>query len=482
MNTRIIARTVGLVIRIEAVLLLLPAVVGMLYGEHETLYFLLTAVLALGLSILLTLKKPVSTVFYARDGLLIVALSWVAMSALGALPFFLSGEIPSFVDSFFETVSGFTTTGSSILTDVESLSRGMLFWRSFTHWIGGMGILVFALAVLPAAKGESRAMHILRAEMPGPSIDKLVPKVRTTALILYAVYFVMTVAEIVLLVLGGMDLFDSVVNSFGTAGTGGFSVRAESIGAYHSPYAEWVIGIFMLLFGINFNLYYLILLGKVGSALKSQELRWYLIIVALSTGAIALNTAHLFENAGDIIRAAFFQVSSIITTTGYASLNYDGWPAFSKMIIVFLTALGACAGSTGGGLKVSRLVMLVKAIGQEARSMIHPRAVKHIKFEGRPVSRETLDGVMVFFSAYVFLLLGSMLVVAFDGFDLVSTSTAVLTCVGNVGPGLGMVGPAGNFSEFSVLSKLVLSFDMLAGRLELFPMFILFAPGAWKRS
>ena len=482
MNTRMIARTIGLVIRIEAVLLLLPAVVGLLYGEHETLYFLLTAALALGLSLLLTWKKPVNTVFYARDGLLIVAFSWIAMSVLGALPFYLSGEIPSFVDSFFETVSGFTTTGSSILTDVESLSRGMLFWRSFTHWIGGMGILVFALAVLPAAKGEGRAMHIMRAEMPGPSIDKLVPKMRSTALILYAVYLVMTIIEIVLLLLGGMDLFDSVVNSFGTAGTGGFSVRAESIGAYHSPYAEWVIGIFMLLFGINFNIYYLILLGKFKSALKSQELRWYLVIVALATGLIAFNVAHLFDSLGDTIRAAFFQVSSIITTTGYASLNYDVWPTFSKMVLILLTALGACAGSTGGGLKVSRLVMLVKSIGQEIRAMIHPRAVKNIKFEGRPVSKMTLDEVMVFFAAYVLLLLGSMLVVALDGFDLVSTSTAVLTCVGNVGPGLGMVGPAGNFSEFSILSKLVLSFDMLAGRLEIFPMFILFAPRTWKRN
>ena len=477
-----IARTVGLVIRIEAVLLLLPAVVGLLYGEHETLYFLLTAALALGLSLLLTWKKPVNTVFYARDGLLIVAFSWIAMSVLGALPFYLSGEIPSFVDSFFETVSGFTTTGSSILTDVESLSRGMLFWRSFTHWIGGMGILVFALAVLPAAKGEGRAMHIMRAEMPGPSIDKLVPKMRSTALILYAVYLVMTIIEIVLLLLGGMDLFDSVVNSFGTAGTGGFSVRAESIGAYHSPYAEWVIGIFMLLFGINFNIYYLILLGKFKSALKSQELRWYLVIVALATGLIAFNVVHLFDSLGDTIRAAFFQVSSIITTTGYASLNYDVWPTFSKMVLILLTALGACAGSTGGGLKVSRLVMLVKSIGQEIRAMIHPRAVKNIKFEGRPVSKMTLDEVMVFFAAYVLLLLGSMLVVALDGFDLVSTSTAVLTCVGNVGPGLGMVGPVGNFSEFSILSKLVLSFDMLAGRLEIFPMFILFAPRTWKRN
>ena len=482
MNTRMIARTIGLVIRIEAVLLLLPAVVGLLYGEHETLYFLLTAALALGLSLLLTWKKPVNTVFYARDGLLIVAFSWIAMSVLGALPFYLSGEIPSFVDSFFETVSGFTTTGSSILTDVESLSRGMLFWRSFTHWIGGMGILVFALAVLPAAKGEGRAMHIMRAEMPGPSIDKLVPKMRSTALILYAVYLVMTIIEIVLLLLGGMDLFDSVVNSFGTAGTGGFSVRAESIGAYHSPYAEWVIGIFMLLFGINFNIYYLILLGKFKSALKSQELRWYLVIIALATGLIAFNVAHLFDSLGDTIRAAFFQVSSIITTTGYASLNYDVWPTFSKMVLILLTALGACAGSTGGGLKVSRLVMLVKSIGQEIRAMIHPRAVKNIKFEGRPVSKMTLDEVMVFFAAYVLLLLGSMLVVALDGFDLVSTSTAVLTCVGNVGPGLGMVGPAGNFSEFSILSKLVLSFDMLAGRLEIFPMFILFAPRTWKRN
>lgn len=475
-----VARTVGLVIRIQAVLLLLPAVVGLLYGEHETLYFLLTAALSLGLSFALTAKKPDSIAIYAREGFLIVALSWIAMSVLGALPFYLSGEIDGFVNSLFETVSGYTTTGSSILTDIESLSRGMLFWRSFTHWVGGMGVLVFALAVLPAADG--RSMHILRAEVPGPSVGKLVPKMRQTAIILYSVYLALTVMEIILLLLGGMDLFDSAVHAFGTAGTGGFSVRNASIGAYQSPYLEWVIGIFMLLFGINFNLFYLILLGKLKSAFKSQELRWYLVIVALSTGAIALNVSHLFSNVGDTVRTAFFQVSSIITTTGFVTTNYDLWPTFSKIILMLLTVIGACAGSTGGGIKVSRLIMLIQSVSQEIRGMIHPRAVKNVKLEGRPVDKATLDSVTVFFSAYILIFLGSTLLVAIDGFDMVTTSTAVLTCIGNVGPGLSMVGPVGNFSEFSILAKLVLCFDMLAGRLELFPMLILFTPRTWKRN
>lgn len=475
-----IARTVGLVIRIQAVLLLLPAVVGLLYGEHETVYFLLTAALSLGLSFALAFKKPHNGAIYAREGFLIVALSWIAMSVLGALPFYLSGEIDGFVNSLFETVSGYTTTGSSILTDVESLSRGMLFWRSFTHWVGGMGVLVFALAVLPMAEG--RAMHILRAEAPGPSVGKLVPKMRLTAIILYSVYLVLTIVEIVLLLLGGMDLFDSAVHAFGTAGTGGFSVRNASIGAYQSPYLEWVIGIFMLLFGVNFNLFYLILLGKLKSAFKSQELRWYLAIVVLSTGAIALNVSNLFSNVGDAIRTAFFQVSSIITTTGFVTTNYDLWPTFSKMILMLLTIIGACAGSTGGGIKVSRLIMLVQSVSQEIRGMIHPRTVKNVKLEGRTVDKATLDSVTVFFSAYILILLISTLIVAIDGFDMVTTSTAVLTCIGNVGPGLAMVGPVGNFSEFSILSKLVLCFDMLAGRLELFPMLILFTPRTWKRN
>ncbi len=480
MNSRMVARTVGLIMRIEAALLLLPTVVGALYGEHETLYFILTAALSLGLSFLFTFKKPRTNVIYAREGLIIVSLSWIALSVVGALPFYLSGEIHGFVNCLFETISGFTTTGSTILTDIEGLSRGMLFWRSFTHWIGGMGVLVFALALLPMAEG--RSMHILRAEAPGPSVGKLVPKMRSTAVILYSVYLALTLLEIVILRLGGMSLYDSVVHSFGTAGTGGFSVRNASIGAYQSPFFEWVIGIFMLLFGVNFNLFYLILLGKLKSVFKSQELRWYLAIVALSTLAIAGNISHLFSSAGDTLRAAFFQVSSIITTTGFSSLNYEVWPTFSKTIILLLTVIGACAGSTGGGLKISRFIILVKSIVQEIRGMIHPRVVKNIKFEGRTVDKETADSVSVYFSAYMFVLLGSMLLVALNGFDTTTTATSVLTCLGNVGPGLGLVGPAGNFAGFSVFSKLVFCFDMLAGRLEIFPMLILFTPGVWKRK
>lgn len=480
MNHRMIACTTGMILRIETVLLLLPAAVSLLYGEHEMQYFLFAAALAFLASLALTWKKPRTSVIYAREGFIIVALSWVALSIFGALPFYLSGEIQGFVNCLFETVSGFTTTGSSILTAVEPLSRGMLFWRSFTHWIGGMGVLVFALAILPMDEG--RPMHILRAEVPGPTVGKLVPKMRTTAMILYGVYLALTVVEVAFLCLGGMDLYDSVVNSFATAGTGGFSVLNSSIGGYNSPYAEWVIGIFMLLFGINFNLFYLVLLGKLKSAFKSEELRWYLGIVLVSTAAIAVNVSHLFQSVGETVRAAFFQVSSVITTTGFATLDYEVWPTFSKMILLLLTIIGACAGSTGGGIKVSRLVILLKSIVQEIRKLLHPRVVKNIKFEGRPVDADTLEGVGMFFSAYIFLLLGSMLLVSIDGFDLTTTSTSVLTCVGNVGPGFSMVGPAGNFSAFSPLSKLVLCFDMLAGRLEIFPMLILFAPGTWKKK
>lgn len=480
MNYKMVAHTVGIILRIEAILMLLPALVAALYGESTVMIFLVTAAVTMLASMILTYLRPESRTIFAKEGFLIVAVSWIALSLFGALPFYISGEVEGLINCFFETVSGFTTTGSSILTEIEPLSRGLLFWRSFTHWIGGMGVLVFALAILPMAEG--RSMHILRAEVPGPTVGKLVPKMRTTAMILYGIYLFLTAVEVLFLLFGGMDLYDSVVHAFATAGTGGFSVKNASIGAYQSPYFEWVIGVFMLLFGINFNLFYFILIGKIKDAFKSEELRWYLGIVAISVAAIAVNIAHLFENVGDALRTAFFNVSSIITTTGFVTVNYDLWPQFSKIILVLLMVVGACAGSTGGGIKVSRFVILLKSVKQEVRKLTHPRAVKHIKFEGHHVDNNTVESVGLFFCAYAMIFLASVLVVSLNGFDFATTTTSVLTCIGNVGPGLGAVGPVGNFAEFSVLSKLVLCFDMLAGRLEVFPMIILFSPFVWKKK
>ena len=470
----------GRIFMVEAALMLLPVAVALIYGETGRLAaFLIPLVLLAVIGLLLGKRAPADTAIYAREGLVIVALSWVLMSVFGALPFVISGEIPNFVDAFFETVSGFTTTGASILRDVEALSQSMLFWRSFTHWVGGMGVLVFAMAVLPMTDG--RAMHLMRAEVPGPSVDKISSKLRDTAKILYAIYFAMTVIEVLLLCLGGLPLFDALITSFGTAGTGGFSNRGLSIGAYDSAYVEMVTAVFMLLFGVNFNLYYLLLMRHFKEALGSEELLAYLGVVGISTLAIAGNIYHLYQSVGQSLRYAFFQVASIITTTGFATTDFNLWPTFSKAILVLLMFFGACAGSTGGGLKISRIIIMCKAAHQDMMRVLHPHAVTSVRFEGKPLERKTVSGVHIYMNLYLLICVLSMLIVAFDQFDLITTFTAVASCLNNIGPGLEIVGPMGNFADFSVPAKLLLTFDMLVGRLEIFPMLVLLAPTTWLK-
>ena len=479
MNYRMVVFVLGRIFLVEAAMLLLPMACSAIYGEWYMLpAFLLPAVILLLLGLAASLRTPKNTTIYARDGLAIVALVWVLMSAFGALPFVISGEIPAFADAFFEMVSGFTTTGSTILNDVEALSRGALFWRSFSHWVGGMGVLVFAMAVLPMTDG--RAMHLMRAEVPGPTCGKLSSKLSDSAKILYGIYFAMTALEVVFLCAGGMSLYESLIHAFGTAGTGGFSNRGLSIGAYQNPYFEWVIGIFMLLFGVNFNLYYFILMRHFREAFGSEELRAYLGIVLFSTVTIAANILSMVGSVGEAVRTAFFQVSSIITTTGYATADFNLWPTYSRILLLVLMFVGGCAGSTAGGLKMSRVIIFFKAARQDLNKMLHTHAVTTIRFEGKPLDEKTLQGVHNYFNVYMLLIMLSTVLVSLDGFDLTTTFTAVITCINNVGPGMELVGPMGNFSQFSAPVKYLLSFNMLAGRLELYPMLAMFAPRLWR--
>ena len=470
----------GRILLMEAALLALPMAVGLWYGESALPFLIPMGLLAL-FGALFGLRRPQRAALYARDGLAVVALAWIAVSLFGALPFYISGSMETYVDCFFETVSGFTTTGASILREVESLDRGILFWRSFTHWVGGMGVLVFVMAIVPMS-GDGHGMHLLRAEVPGPSVGKLVSRMSDSAKILYGIYLVITVVEILLLLAGGMPLFDACIHSFGSAGTGGFSSRNLSVGAYNNAYYDVVIGIFMLLFGINFNLYYFLLTRKFREALGSEELRTYLIIVAVAVGTITINIMHLYESVGTSLRHAFFQVSSIITTTGFATVDFNTWPTFSKAILVTLMFIGACAGSTGGGIKVARLVILVRAAMGEMRRMLHPNAVSTIRFEGKTLPERNVRGVHLFLTMYLLVFTLSCLLLSLEHFDLITTFTAVASCLNNIGPGLELVGPMGNFADFSPWSKLLLSFDMLAGRLEIFPMLLLFAPSIWRRK
>ena len=479
MNYKMIRYMLGQVISTEGYLMLLPSLCSLLYGEHRHFFlFLSMSFFLIAGGTYLAWKAPRNRTFYAAEGFIMVALSWVVLSALGALPFWISGQIPSFIDAFFETVSGFTTTGSSILNDVEALSHGMLFWRSFTHWIGGMGVLVFVLAVLPMSGGW--AMHLMRAEAPGPEVGKLVSKLRSTAKILYGIYVVLTLIQVALLCAGGLPLFDSLLTSFGTAGTGGFGIKNSSIAFYDSAYVDMVVSVFMLLFGVNFNLFYLALAGQIGRALKSEELRAYLGIVAAATLLIAFNTLPYYKKFSTALRYSLFQVSSIITTTGFSTANYDLWPGFSQCILVLLMFIGACAGSTGGGLKISRIIILFRGAKREISRMIHPRAVSAVRFEGRVVENDTVQKVFIYFITFMALFAGSVLLVSLNEFDFTSTFTAVAACINNIGPGLNMVGATGNFSQFSVFSKLILSLDMLVGRLEIFPMLMLFSPAVWR--
>lgn len=423
---------------------------------------------------------PKKKELFAREGLMIVAIAWILFSIVGGLPFFISREIPSFVDCFFETVSGFTTTGSTILADVESMSKSLLFWRSFTHWIGGMGVLVFAMAIF--AQKDARTTHIMRAEMPGPKIGKLVSKWQFSIRILYGIYIALTVAEFILLLFGGMGVYDSLVHTFGTAGTGGFGVKNSSIGYYNSAYIDYVIGIFMILFGINFNIYYLLIARKFIQVVRSDELKTYIGIVVAATVLIAINVTNQYSNFAEAFRYSFFQVSSIITTTGYATADFNMWPVFSQIILIILMFTGSCAGSTGGGIKIVRISILVKTALREIKKSISPKSVVSVKSDGKSLDREAVSGVGAYFIVYMLVLLLSVLLVSLDKADITTTVTSVIATLNNVGPGLGAVGPTGNFSDFSILSKLILSLDMLAGRLELYPVLMLFTSAAWKKS
>ena len=483
MNLKKVINVIGKLMQAEAVLLLLPLLVSLIYRESSAFAFAVTAGASLVVGTLLTIFiKPKNHTIYAREGFAIVALVWIVTAAIGAVPFTLSGEIPSYVDAFFETVSGFTTTGASILRNVELLSHGVLFWRSFSHWIGGMGVLVFIMAIVPNI--SDRSIHIMRAEMPGPIIGKLVPRVKDTAKILYLIYIAMTVLQIVLLLFGGMPFFDSVVHTFGTAGTGGFGIKSDSIAGYN-PYLQWVITIFMLLFGINFNLYYLILIRRLKSVLKSGELWCYLGIFAASSTLITFNTYPQFDSFEEAIRHSAFQVSSIMTTTGYATTDFNLWPVFSKTILLLLMFIGACAGSTGGGLKVSRLIILIKNIKRELKRLLHPHSVNIARFEGKPLENHTLHNVGIYFAIYMVCILVIFLILGLESgemFDIETNFSATVACFNNIGPGLSGVGPTASYADYSALSKIVLSFAMLLGRLEIFPILIVFSPSTWTKK
>lgn len=471
---------IGQIIKLEAVLLVLPLAVSIIYRERCALSFLITALASLFVGFAVTLiSKPGNRLIYAKEGFVIVALAWLALSAIGAVPFVLSGEVRSYADAFFETVSGFTTTGASVLTDIEGMSHGLLFWRSFTHWVGGMGVLVFIMAIIPSVC--DRSIHILRAEMPGPVMGKLVPKLKQTAKILYLIYIVMTVLEMILLLCGGMSLFDSALHSFATAGTGGFGIKGDSIASY-SPYLQWVIAAFMFLFGINFNIYYLLLVRRFRSVLKSTETWCYIAICLISVSIITGNIYSIYGNLPDSVRASAFQVASLVTTTGFCTADFNLWPGLSKGILLILMFIGGCAGSTAGGLKVSRVVMMIKMIRREFMKMIHPRSVSAVRIEGKKVDDTTLNGVNVYFALYMVIYFAVFLLLCLEPFDFETNFTAVAACYNNIGPGFGAVGPMGSFSGYSAFSKIVLSATMLLGRLEIYPLLFALIPSTWTKK
>ena len=478
MNGAMIVYILGQVLRIEGLLMLPSFLVGLLYGEKQGWVYLLMAGVCLLVGTLISLKKPKNTTIYLMEGCVSTALCWIVLSAFGAMPFVLTGEIPRFIDAMFETVSGFTTTGSSILTDVEAMSHPSLFWRSFTHWIGGMGVLVFLLAVLPMAGGSQ--FQLMKAESPGPSVGKLVPKVGATARLLYGIYLGLTVVCIILLLLGGMDVFDAFTIGFGTAGTGGFGVKADSCASY-SNYCIWVITIFMLLFGVNFNFYYFLVIKHIRDAFKIEEVRWYFIIVAAAVAVCFVTLADDLSTFDAVTHSAF-QVATIITTTGFATMDFDLWHSAARTVLVLLMFCGACAGSTGGGIKVSRIIVFFKSAIKEIGSYIHPRSVKRIKVEGRPVEHEAIRSINEYLTTYVLIFVLSVFLISLEGKDLITTFTSVAATINNIGPGLSLVGPTASFAHMTDLSKWVLIFDMLAGRLELFPMLILLHPAIWKQA
>lgn len=481
MNYEMMLFVIMNIARVEGGLMLLPALVALIYGEKTIAgKILIIAILCICIGTVFSRKRPKRSDVFVKDGLMIVGLAWVMFSLLGALPFYFTGTIPRFVDAFFETVSGFTTTGSTILTDVESLSYGMHFWRAFTHWVGGMGVLVFVMAVIPLA--GSKSLNIMKAEVPGPTMDKIVPKTRQTAKILYLIYVSMTVIEVVLLMFGGMSLFDSLIHTFSTAGTGGFSNKADSLAHYDSAYIDGVVTVFMALFGVNFNLFYLVILGKFARVFKSEELRAYIGIIAVATLLITLNIYPVYGSFLKAFRYSSFQVTTIITTTGMMTTDFNLWPSFSKGILLILMFVGACAGSTGGGLKVSRVLLLGKYIKSEIRKIVHPRSVVSVKVDGKVMDDTVIRSVTAYIMIYLSIILMSYLLISLNELDLETTLTSVITCINNVGPGLGeIIGPTQNFSSLSDFSKLILTLDMLIGRLEIYPILFLFSPRMFKR-
>lgn len=481
MNKRLTFRTVGMVLLVESALMLVPLVVSLLYASDDSLALLVSALLAASVGGMLTLLRPLNDNLRAREGFAIVALSWIFVSFFGAVPFVIHGCIPSMVDAFFEITSGFTTTGATLLTDVESIPKGLLFWRSFTHWAGGMGVLVLTLALIP--KIGTRSIHLMRAESPGPSVDKLVPRVGTYAKILYKLYIGLSLAMLACLLLTGMNLYDALINVFGTAGTGGFSNYNLSISAFNNPAVEIIIAVFMAMFGVNFSIYYFLLHKNWKDVWHNSELKTYLALLLGASVVIALNIMPtLHSGFFHALRYSFFQVSSLLTSTGFATADFNLWPQLSRTLLVGLMVIGACAGSTGGGVKVIRFQLLFKGMVNEIRRTIHPKSVSTVKLDGHTVSDNTISGVYAFFFAYMFILMISVAILSLDGFSLETNLTSVITTLSNIGPGLDMVGPRGNFSAFSDLSKLVLSLDMLIGRLEIFPILMLVSPNAWRHA
>lgn len=484
MNYKMIGRFLAQILTVEGIFMIPAIVVCLMYNEISTLRsFLWTILIICTVVIVLFLTcRQAKRGFYAKEGLVCVGIGWIGMSILGCLPFFISGEIPNYLDALFEIVSGFTTTGASILPEVESLSKGILYWRSFSHWLGGMGVLVFLLAIAPAGGRESGyTMHILRAESPGPNVDKLVPKMRNTAKILYLLYILLTVLDVIFLLIGHMPVFDAVCTAFGTAGTGGFGVRNDSIAGY-SPYLQNVCTVFMLLFGVNFSCYYLLLMRQFKNVFKDEELRMYVGVVLGSIALIVWNLKDFYGSLGETVRHAAFQVASIMTTTGFATTDFDLWPSFSKSILLVLMVIGACAGSTGGGLKCGRVLLLLKSLRRNIRKVLHPQKVQIVRNNGRMVNEKILDNTNAYLAAYIVIVLLSFVLISLDGFSITTNISAVFACFNNIGPGFEAVGPTCNYGSYSALSKVVLIWDMLAGRLEIFPILILLSGSTWSRD
>ena len=476
MNFKMIFYIIGWLLLFEAIFLLIPLLTAVIYGESAIWSFLISILLCAIPGGLLVLKKPQNKILYSREGYIIVSLSWIVLSLFGAVPFYISGVIPNYIDALFETVSGFTTTGASILSEVESLPKSMLIWRSFTHWVGGMGVLVFIMAFVPLSGGQN--MHIMKAESPGPSVSKLVPHVKTTALILYSIYFALTLLQFILLIIGKMPVFEALNTAFATAGTGGFGFKNDSFGSY-SSYLQIIVTIFMILFSVNFSSYYLIITGKLKDAFNS-EFRLFFLIVGASIAVITVNVEHIFGSISEALKHSAFTVATIISTTGFSTADFDMWPELSRTILVILMFIGACAGSTGGGIKISRIIILFKGMAKELEQLVHPRQVKKITVDSHPIDHETVRSVNVYMVCYVMIFVISLIAISFDNHDLITNFTAVAATMNNIGPGLELVGPTQNFGFFSYPTKLILIFDMLAGRLELFPMLLLFSKSTWK--